>query len=195
MHQEIHVWPEFRPGSEKSATRQPAKRSGALALPFAPARLCASAGEAEVVPMKKSPTGGDGLIVEPVLSQHRQLKLFVTFPSGVEGRVNGLPAPRHALLSPGDCVRWMDGAAFHVTILNRPQVGPPTPEQIGKPCPVCRVPLRSRTVCYTCACGAALHHESGAPEALDCAQSSSICPRCQRPIVHQPAYVFTPEIE
>jgi len=135
---------------------------------------------------------GDGVLVEPFFNQRKQLKLLATFPFGADARVNGEPAPRRAVLEVGDVVQWAAGVAFHVTVFNRPRVGPPPADLVGKACPICQVPFPPDTTTYTCACGCVFHCEADEKDGLQCAQLRGECPRCRRPVVLEPGYAFIP---
>src|SRR6516162_4587722 len=101
-------------------------------------------------------------------------------------RINAAPAPRVTVLRIGDWVRLSAGLLLRVALYNRPAIGPPGPELLGKECPVCRVPLSAETTVYVCAsCGAGLHCEGpdhAEQERLECARICSACPRCMTPV-------------
>jgi len=133
--------------------------------------------------------------VEQVALNRRPTLLLVR-RSGDSVQVNGLPAPRVSLLKEKDTLRLDGNFLLHVTVYNRPAIGPVKAEWIDRECPVCRVPFKPSSRCYVCACGAVLHCEDGGnDDDLPCAEVSarSGCPVCQRPVIIQPGYSYLPE--
>ena len=163
---------------------------GPVSLGFGPAWLVPADGGA-VRALGAGPGGEPqgAVVVEPFISPRRQLRLFARFTRGTSALVNGEPAPRYAVLAPGDELHWAAGCACRLALFIRPQIGPPPRSALGKPCPVCRTPFVERTTCVTCVCGVTLHCEADAAEPLQCAQQARDCPICRRPIVLTPAYV------
>lgn len=184
--QEIHLWPE------------PAAAGGAAAPRWAPLRMPAgvrhlAARPAGVLILAASAEAPEeGVMVETYRNARQQLRLLARFPRATEPMVNGEPAPRRVVLKPGDAVQWFTGLVVHVTVFQHPQLGAPPAAQLGKPCPICRVPFAPGTTCYTCACGVVFHCEAGVGGGLQCAQWSKECPRCKRPVVLEEAYDYQP---
>jgi hypothetical protein len=135
-------------------------------------------------------------VIEPVRNQQRQPRLLMVQPELGRALVNGLPAPRVAVLKEKDIVCWNDEVSFHVTIFHRPKIGDPAPEAQGRECPVCRVPIEEKSRIYTCPCGVTYHCEDDRPDGLECAalRAPSGC-TCGRPIVLQEGYSFLPEVD
>jgi hypothetical protein len=119
--------------------------------------------------------------LEPV-RHDGQTYLALTALGGCSTRINGSPAPRPAVLRPGDRVVFEPDVALTVMLYRRPYVGPPDTEHVGQVCPLCRVAIAPETTIALCpACGAALHCEGEDVEAenrLECARLGSGCPRC-----------------
>jgi hypothetical protein len=140
-------------------------------------------------------TGLDIAVVEPVRHEGRSY-LTMVLPPNHSVRINAAPAPRVTVLRIGDWVRLSAGLRLQVALYNRPAIGPPGPELLGKECPVCRVPLSSETTVYACAsCGAGLHCEGpehDEQDRLECARICSACPRCTMPINLTEGYLDDP---
>jgi hypothetical protein len=139
--------------------------------------------------------GLDDAILEPFEHEGRSY-LTMVLPSNHSVRVNSALAPRVTVLRIGDWVRLNAGLLLQVALYNRPVIGPPGTEMLGKECPVCRLPLSTETTVYTCArCGAGLHCEGperDEQERLECAQICSTCPRCSSPINLTEGYLDEP---
>jgi hypothetical protein len=166
-----------------------------LKLPDAAAHLALGANGAALTALPDHGQPASGVIVEPVRGPRHQRRLLVTFIHEPDPRVNGELAPPFALLKPGDFFQWAPGLGFRVAVLAKPEVGPPPPALVGRPCPVCRVPFVAESTCFTCACGVVVHVEPDGPEALQCAQLSGACPHCRQPFVLTEAHVGLPNDE
>ena len=168
----------------------PSNRS--LAVPPGPTIL--PAGNSEPPRLGEAPSGPawDGFVVEPILNRRGQARLLLLSPPGRRVRVNGCLAPRVIFLAEKDFVQFSPDTAVHVTVYNRPHLGPPAPAMLGQECQLCRVPFSPEATCYLCACGTALHREKGDDE-LQCAKTRSDCPSCGRPIVLQEGFTYIPE--
>ncbi len=187
--QEIHLWPEAYPGvggeaADAGTPRPMTVAPGPTVLTARPGGLQSIAASAAV--------DADGVLVEPFRNARHQPRLLVNFPAAVDPLVNGEPALHRVVLKLGDAFQWTPGLTVHVTVFRRPLLGTPPGAQLGRPCPICRVPLAAEASCYTCACGAVFHCEADAEVGLQCAQLSGECPRCRRPIVLEEAYDYTP---
>jgi hypothetical protein len=217
-HQQIHLIPERGSGSFNSEARQnrymPSLRSAvvedhnlrntmpnslqlpALTVPAKPAWLVSSPGMPPRLTRIKPRKKAAAFLVEPVM-QRSQLRLLLICPQERRVRLNGIIAPRFVVLKEKDCIHMPSDVALHVTIFNRPCVGPVSTKFVGKECPICRVPFAAGVRSYTCACGAAMHCESdGTTDVLQCAQlcSGSGCPVCQKPVVLKQGYSYLPEV-
>jgi hypothetical protein len=74
---------------------------------------------------------------------------------------------------------------LHLFARFRPVWGPPPPEAVGTPCPVCRTPVAADSRVFVCRCGAAIHAEDEsrpADQRLECASLSPNCTACQQAI-------------
>ncbi|MBP8260181.1 MAG: hypothetical protein KA118_11020 [Verrucomicrobia bacterium] len=187
-NQELHVGP----ASPGEAARRAGAPEPALRVPFEPSILTKGA-EDRLVLAEAPPTAeAAGVRIEPFVNPARQLRLLARFPEGAAPRVNGEPAPRLAVLAPGDIFRWAGGGSFRLALYVRPAVGLTPGAVIGKSCPVCRMPLAAGSTCYTCICGVAMHCERDSEAGLSCAPLSRECPVCRRPIVLAEGYIDPP---
>jgi hypothetical protein len=191
-HQEIHLWPELLSLRAGSGSSGPGVEFKPLPLPFAPMKLTDLRESPQLVAPLAASAGGS-VLLEPFFNPRHQLALLATFSPESAPRVNGQPSPGRVVLGLGDHFQWSPGIAFHVTIFNQPRVGPPSAAQIGRPCPVCRVPFTTESRCYACFCGTVLHCEDDEQRGLQCAQLRQECPRCRRPVRLEEGYAFTPE--
>jgi hypothetical protein len=185
--QEVHLWPvpSVVGSSLASQAAVPLRLPpGPFELPSAAPACSQSAGEA-------GPAGS--VLLEPFFNWRKQLRLLAIFRAHSDPHVNGAPAPRVAVLSPGDFFQWAPGfGGFRVALFSKPQVGPPPSAVLGKPCPVCRVPFAATATCVSCLCGVVLHCEPDEKEGLQCAQLRRECPVCKRPVVLTEGYVYPP---
>ncbi len=153
---------------------QTAVRSGAWRLCF----------DADHRPMITTEPAESKALVEPVVLRRRPRVLLITVPGG-NVRINGRIAPIVAVLREGDRV-LLEGAkhSLRLCLTRTPRIGPVAAENIGLPCPFCRVPFIGATRVYTCSCGQSLHMEDGTAgdDRLECATLARECPRCNRPI-------------
>jgi hypothetical protein len=111
--------------------------------------------------------------------------LLAAVPVALGARLNGLPALPLALLQPGDRLEVPGGPVLTLFARLRPEFGPPPPEAVGRPCPVCRTPVAADCRVYVCRCGAAIHAEDEsrpAEQRLECAQLTTVCAACQQAI-------------
>jgi hypothetical protein len=131
---------------------------------------------------------------EPLSVDKRPVLLMLT-PPGVEVRVNGQPSPRVAVLTVGDQVQIED-TTLHLTRYRKFEVGPPSPELLGRPCGICRVQFDEHTRVYVHDCGEPMHLE---PESkpvekrLECALLP-VCLNCEQPISMQSGFTYLPEL-
>lgn len=193
-HQQIRLWPEWLPNAGCDAPANAPHDCDALRLPFAPAHLPVQP-KRPLLLTRADSISESGVIAEPFFNQRHQLRLLLTFPSGVTPIVNGERSLHRVVLQTGDVFQWTTGLAFQMAIFNKPRIGRPTEDQVGKPCPVCRVPITKDSTCFTCACGAVLHCEADEVNGLQCAPLCSECPRCRKPIVLEEGYDHTPSHE
>lgn len=103
--------------------------------------------------------------------------------------VNGLPALPLTVLTVKDSIVLAPGCLAYVTERVRPFSGTPPAELLGRPCPLCRMPVDAKTRIVICQCGAPYHHETEAshpdlPEddRLRCFERVKICLSCNRPV-------------
>lgn len=192
VKQSIHLTPVEGPSAEATPRPIPA----AIELESAPQWLCGPADQTQVQPaaLTAGKAPDSAALVEPVPDPSNRLGLLVHFPEGSTPTVNGEPGLSWALLAPGDMFQWHGGDTFRVLLFNKPLIGPPAKAAVGKRCPICRVPITEGTTTVTCLCGAVIHCEPDGPEALQCAQLSSACPVCHRPVALTEGYI-TPGTE
>ena len=129
--------------------------------------------------------------LEPLFSRPLEPRLLLASPARFRASLNGMPAPRLALLSEGDRFHFDTGPAFRVALFHRPRLGPAPVEVIGVACPVCTLPLAEGARCYVCsACGTPFHaaEDETLKDALSCAKMISHCSSCQQPIRLVPCY-------
>ena len=122
--------------------------------------------------------------------------LLMIAPRELAARINGLPAPRVAILNVADQVQAGDGT-LHVTRFRSGWVGPPAPEHIGLLCPVCSVEIDAETRVVVHDCGAVLHaEEAGSKPDIDLLECSSLgsCPNCDKNVDMATGLVWTPEL-
>jgi hypothetical protein len=120
--------------------------------------------------------------------------LLMLTPPSLEVRLNGLPAPRVAVLAVGDQIQLPE-AVLHVTKHRSVALGPPSAALVGKTCGVCRGVFDERTVVLVHDCGAALHLEpesKPAGERLECALLG--CPDCGKPVSLESGFSYLPEV-
>ena len=141
----------------------------------------------------------DGIVagLEPIVYE-RQLHVLMLTPPGRSVRVNGLPAPRAAVLHVADLIEWGGSTVLHLSLHRRPHLGPPRPEDVGNECLVCRARITEQTVVLVCVhCSLALHCETTpttGDSPLECARLSSECPRCRQELVIKEGYAYVPEV-
>jgi len=137
----------------------------------------------------------NALRFEALQAERGDLLLMAT-PRGLDARINGLPAPRIAILDVADQVQVADGV-LHVTRYRTPWVGTPAAEHLGRRCPVCSVEIEADTRVSLHDCGAVLHAEEPGdkPDAdlLQCVQLGS-CPDCDKSVSMTTGFVYTPEL-
>ncbi len=156
-----------------------------------PARLTTTDGDRSRL-VADSPTPVASLpVVEPVLNQRLQPRLLLLNPAHTRARVNGQFTPLVAVLKEKDFVQFTDALAAHVTVLNRPRIGPPPAGVLGRECPVCRRKFVVDDKCYGCACGGAFHAEDDLQK-LQCVQTRTEC-TCGRPVILTEGFSYQPE--
>jgi len=131
---------------------------------------------------ESSPAATGALLLELVRQREQPLRLLAVADDAGSLRVNGQAAPRVAVLRENDVVQWGPEVSFVVEFVRHSVVGPPPPELVGRPCPICRVPFSAAALTYGCVCGTRLHCEAR-EDRLQCAQRSRICPSCRKPVV------------
>ena len=192
--QAIHLWP-----APLGAVPQPVGGTiegaqSAIPLARAPAVLSPGpAGSLLLAPSSSKPR--DFVVVEPFFNQRKQLRLFAFFSDQVAPLVNGEPAPRLAVMSPGDSFQWATSIRVRVALFNNPRVGPPPELVLGKPCPVCRAAFAPTSITVSCQYGVVLHCDADEKEGLQCAQLRRECPVCKRPLALTEGYVNPPSDE
>lgn len=164
---------------------------GALALDVA--TLCCD--DPQLAPVQPDAAEQAGVLRFETLQSERGDALLMITPHGLDTRVNGLPAPRVAILEVADQIQVADGV-LHVTRFRTACVGPPAPEHLGRKCPICSVEIAADTRVAQHECGAVLHAEEpgSKPEAdlLQCA--SFVCTNCDKPVSITTGFTYTPDL-
>ena len=140
--------------------------------------------------------GAASCCIEPVEVGGRPRLLMLTCATAEPLRVNGHAAPRVCLLEEGDQILLSDDTLLHLTVYNRPPIGPADDEVIGRECLLCRTRLLKGSTVYTCACGALFHFhfsQNGAEEPLECAKLIPECTRCLQSIVLTEGFAHVPD--
>ena len=137
-----------------------------------------------------SPASGHAPRLEALLSRPNEPCLLLASSPQCRASINGLPAPRLALLSEGDRFHFDAGPAFRVALFHRPRLGPAPAEVIGVSCPVCTLALTEGDRCLVCSCGTPLHaaEDESREGALACVRVVTLCPHCQQPVRLVPGY-------
>jgi hypothetical protein len=133
-----------------------------------------------------------GIVFETIPSGGRDLLVMRT-PPGFSASVNGRPAPQLAVLEIGDQLRVGD-ELLHVTRFRRIEAAPPSEDQIGRVCGVCKIEIHAETRIIVHECGALLHLEQESVpelERLDCALVG--CQECSLPVEFEAGFVFLPQ--
>jgi hypothetical protein len=200
--EEVHliIDPLFGPGrpdAVSDAGRNPADAPGLLTIPLpdGPGYLSLRAGGKPL--LTKEPPSVACLLVEAIHDGARPRMLLLCPTGGPRVRVNGQSAPRVAMLRVGDQLLLTDACLLHVTVFNRPRIGPPREEQIGLECPLCRTPIARDDEVYSCTGNCTLHHRSAPKEpvgtVVECAKIAAECPGCTRPIVLTEGFTYVPD--
>jgi hypothetical protein len=188
---QIHLVVDFPPGDAGAH----GVRIEPLPVPFEPATVITAPGEPPRLVPGIHPLSNGALVVEQIVNNRRQLRLLAIHPRGESLRINGQLTPRVAALAEKDSLQLADDTTLHVTILNRPFLGKPPPELLGKQCPVCRVPFTETATVYVCACGVAMHNSAdGDPDGLQCTRLQHACLTCQRPITLKEGFSYWPDL-
>ncbi len=139
-------------------------------------------------------------VFEPLAAGEQQdgrPRLLLLTPAGLRARLNGQAVPRVALLKVGDQLQLDANAILHVTEYRLSGAVAPSPELVGKPCGVCRLPLTAETTVYICVvCGVPLHLEGPpkpAGDRLECALFGD-CPSCGDKVRTESGHVWVPEL-
>lgn len=130
---------------------------------------------------------------EEIRLERRPALLMLTPPS-LSLRVNGLPAPRPAVLEVGDQI-LTDRAVLHVSRYRSPALGAPPAALVGRECPVCRTAVAADSRVLVHECGEPIHLEpESVPEErrLECA-SLGDCPSCNAPVGLEEGLVWMPD--
>ena len=139
------------PGAENlPAPHQQNPQVPALAVPREPAWLVSQPGDAPRLTRVK-PAGTAAAFRVEVVLQRAQPRLLLVCPRERRVRVNGVIAPPFVVLKEKDCIQVEADVVLHVTIFNRPAIGPVSANLIGKECQVCRVPFTANILTYACA--------------------------------------------
>jgi len=93
-----------------------------------------------------------------------------------------------------------DGRLLHITAHSTPRIGPPTEQQIGARCPVCRTPITKENArVFTCTCGSVSHYDDPTDttndNCLECATIPSECLACHHPIRLVGGFEYVPDVD
>ncbi len=149
--------------------------------------------------VSRLPKKTDRFFVIQTVHHEEEMRLLLLCPGKQHIWVNGQLAPSLVLLKEKDEVSFnmYSGYIMHVACFNEPYVGPPPEEEVGVKCKLCTAEFDSSTRVYLCPfCRKPLHlegEETPESERLQCAELSSTCPTCQKPILKEKGYRFLPE--
>ena len=142
---------------------------------------------------------GDAVVrLETIQRKPHRLLLMSAGPEA-RVRVNGAGVARLAALNSGD-VLDVDGHVLHVSLLNRPYVGPPDEKDLESTCGFCRVRIQNKPNMrvYVCPnCRLPTHNQGEeVPEGkrLACAHASPNCGHCQAEIVETEGFTYVPTL-
>ena len=137
-----------------------------------------------------APASGHAPRLEALFSRPNEPRLLLASSPQCRASINGLPAPRLALLTEGDRFHFDAGPAFRVALFHRPRLGPAPAEIVGVPCPICTLALAEGDRCFVCPCGTPLHaaEDESSEGALACVKMVTHCPHCQQPVRLEPGY-------
>jgi len=190
--QEFHLFVERPADGAAVAGLAPGELANKLVVPAGVWCLQVTAEQGPQLLRLPPETMASAVLLEASFAHRPQPRLLALTPGVQILRVNGQPAPRLAVLTERDTFQVNDDWIFHVAIFNRPRIGPPGPELIGRPCPVCLVPFAAGAKVQLCHCGAAFHCEE--PGGLECIQMNAECQACGRPFVLTAGYTALPEL-
>jgi len=193
---QIHLIYEPFADTGPGTTKLPLK---AISVPDRPRYLTTNAAGAPRLSARPRPRG-NSLVVEPTYDEAQPRLLLLTLSrGGAPTRVNGRPAPRVAVLSVADQIRFGD-YLLHVTSYNRPRIGSIAGADADDPgrCPMCSLPFEDGDIVYTCShCPGRLHMKSrprgDQEEVLRCATFVRECPSCKNPIDLEEGWSFVPD--
>jgi hypothetical protein len=155
----------------------------------------------------------DALVFEPLPGRPVPTIRMTVDDDDAVVRVNGRLVGSTCELHVRDMVECVgDPVVLHLSMVERPYVGPPTTEHAGQACAVCRGPIEGRQppdgksaaeppaalVLECLSCGAVLHEHApqsdSVGEVLECAKSVEQCPVCETTLRREEAYVYIPEM-
>lgn len=178
-----------------------ALRFETLALPpDEPAVVCPGPGDALTITSGKDHKQDALLVMESTRPPTGQaVRTIVLTPPCRRTRINGAAAPRVAVVKQGDEISFDDAPTIHVSILEKPFVGPAPAESNGLICPVDKAAIQPGQRVWQCPhCLSVVHHaEPGSPEAGEgytCLKlCGGKCPVCSRPVRTEKALTWFPE--
>ena len=143
--------------------------------------------------------GEDAAIsLEPIRSRKLHA-LLMTLDGEAQVTVNGTRAARLKVLNPGDVV-GIEDHVLHVSLLNRPYVGPPHEQHLGVECGYCRVKVQDvdGMRIYVCPnCNLPTHcqaDEVPVETRLECVTLSSECGHCRATINQVEGFTYVPTL-
>jgi hypothetical protein len=142
----------------------------------------------------------DSLIFEPMADQPVPTVRLTVDDDDAVVRVNGEAIGSTHMLQLRDVVTSAgDPVALHLSMFQRPYVGPVAAEHAGRECAVCNGPIEGpppAVVLECVACGALLHEHAPGEEStgacLECAKSVTDCPICETRLERREGYVYVP---
>ena len=123
----------------------PGERALELEIPAGVSHLAV---DRDAGPVIRRERHGAAAVLETIRLNGRE-QLLLLARSEQRLRLNGYPAPRVAVLRLKDQLQLGD-RVLHVTMYQRPRLITPPSEQVGRPCPVCKVPFAVDTRVFVC---------------------------------------------
>lgn len=146
------------------------------------------------------PDDGHGVFVLETFRRDHHLGLLIVSRSADRPRINGVEAPRLAVLAERDQLRPNgDGRVLHVSRYMRPYRGAPPHDLVaaGASCALCHTPIRAESWVYICPfCDAAMHLEDDEHKAgdkpLHCGAAGTTCASCMQPTLDREGLTYVP---
>jgi len=142
----------------------------------------------------------DSLIFEPLPGRPVPTVRLTVDDDDIVVRVNGEIVGSTCELHVRDVLKCVgEPVALHLSMIQRPYVGPVATEHVGRACAVCKAPIDdppTAVVLECVACGAVLHEHApdlgSTGEFLECAKTVTACPVCETRLQREESYVYVP---